>query len=70
MGVVMSDEINSDGDDSLPEVSIAEFAALKQQVRDHIRVCDRLRILNRWMAGLVVLTLINIALHITEMMSV
>ena len=64
----MTDEINSDDGNPVPEISVAEFAALKQQVRDHIRVCDRLRVMNRWIAGLVVLTSFNIFLHIIQML--
>ena len=37
----MTDEINPDGDPVV--VSAERFARLEQQVRDHIKVCDRLK---------------------------
>ena len=60
----MTDEFNSDGDPPVGEISIAEFAALQQQVKDHIKVCDRLKILNRWVFGLVILTIIELLFEI------
>ena len=41
MGVLMTEEINSDVDD--PVVSAERFARLEQRVTDHIKVCDRLK---------------------------